>query len=280
MASFNTRCGLRLATHPSWYAWRSLVPLLPPPRPPVYVRAPLRPDGLENDREMEKEWEQEDGEAEKGQQEEKKEKGEEKVSSFEPELLQLVDNCDEIDFIFDKILNFVFGDHFLNSPEASKDHGIGLAADLGRKFRSWLCNKKKTSFLAQDSSFVNMVVCNTQLLTCPRGTLFAQNGGCIAAAIKDGFWNTFLGALDVKAKASSNDAAGIQSTATGIKDSVVFDAFASNFNVLFVMLTDFTIQLAKCVGTGFPPREHEPYDGSGREWDSCVPVLALVTEIR
>lgn len=269
-----------------------------------------------------------------------------------------MDDCDEIDFTFDKIFNFVFGDHFLNSPEASKDPGIGLAADLGRKFRSWLCKKKKTSFLAQESSFVNMVVCNTQSLTCPRDTTFAQNGGCnirpffgdaiigkqegeektiktsvrfneagisiqfgltfipervarVGAAMlgvgmaetqsKDGWsakkwWNTFLRDLDLKAPAvaasmdkagASGEAADTNSTnsdALGIKGKVVAGAFASNFNDLVGMLTDFTIQLAMCVVTTFllEPEtwQSAAVDWSGRECNYGVYVLALTEKAR
>ena len=91
-----------------------------------------------------------------------------------------MDACNEIHFTFDKIFNFVFGDHFLRPRQSEVDEmpGISVAAKLGLRVRSWLCRKKKTSFLAQESSFVNMVVCNAASLTCPRETLFAKYGGC------------------------------------------------------------------------------------------------------
>ena len=72
----------------------------------------------------------------------------------------------------------MFGDHFLSPDIAETSPEIKYAAKLGRKARAWLCKKKKTSFLAQESSFVNMIVCNADSLTCPRESVFAQNGGC------------------------------------------------------------------------------------------------------
>eukprot|EP00947_MAST-08B_sp_MAST-8B-sp1_P005600 g5600.t1 len=126
-----------------------------------------------------------------------------------------MDDCEEYDLTAKKAFDAMFSS-FIQPPDFEKMAGLAAATDpnvvvqtdrgkrkqfldnfkqrtgkVTHSIQAWFCDKRDKYFT--DGKYVSLVMCNSDTLSCPRNTQFAQNGGC---NIRPFFGDVIIGKIE------------------------------------------------------------------------------------